>query len=264
MDVGLTQQYFSGSTRIRACALLARSGKSLVRSARRRPFRAALMVAAAITAGAPIAAWCATIETHGDSIVFVGRIDASSASEFLEAVRRPGITRLVITSRGGLVSPALDMAAAVHERGLDVDVPTFCYSSCANYVFPAGRRKVLGRRGAIAWHGNMAHVLYEAAQGHSRWSAQDMASARALAKREAAFFRQIGIDGYVCWFAKIPPYNVDDFYYLSPSDMARFGIGDVTVTGASEEGDTDDERPIAVDWTQLNARRPDVSLEEQP
>jgi hypothetical protein len=226
-------------------------------------FRAAVMLVVANALGAPIGATCATIETHGDSIVFAGRIDASSAAEFLEAARRPGITRLVITSRGGLVAPALDMAAAVYDRGLDVEVPTVCYSSCANYIFPAGRRKVLGRRGAVAWHGNMAHVLYEDTQGHSPGTPQEMASARVLAVREAAFFHHIGVDGYVCWFAKIAPYNVEDFYYLSPSDMARFGIGDVTVTGASEEGDTDDERPIAVDWMRLDAERAGVSPDGQ-
>lgn len=222
------------------------------------------MVFAAMALGAATGASCATVETHDDAIVFVGRIDATSASDFLALIRRPGIRRLVITSRGGLVAPALDIAAAVYERGLDVEVPTVCYSSCANYIFPAGRRKVIGRRGAVAWHGNMAHVLHESSRGHSPWTAQEIASARALAAREAAFYRRIGVDGYVCWFAKIPPYDVEDFYYLSPSDMARFGIGDVVLTGASEQGDTDDERPVDVDWTRLEAERPRSSPQEQP
>lgn len=222
------------------------------------------MLFVAMALGPAIDASSATVETHDDGIVFVGRIDERSATEFLELVAQPGIRRLVITSRGGLVAPALDIAAAVYEHGLDVEVPTVCYSSCANYIFPAGRRKVLGRRGAVAWHGNMAHVLHESSQGHASWTAQEIESARMLAAREATFFERIGVDGYVCWFAKLPPYDVEDFYYLSPADLARFGIGDVVVTGASEQGDTDDEHPITVDWARLDAQRPKVSLRKQP
>jgi hypothetical protein len=81
----------------------------------------------------------AGVQVVGDAVVFNGQINARSAAEFLRLLRDdPTITRLVIGSRGGNVTAALDMALAVHERRLDVEVPRACLSSCANYVFPAG------------------------------------------------------------------------------------------------------------------------------
>jgi len=96
------------------------------------------------------------------------------------------VTRLVITSGGGLVDAALDLAEAVHARHLDVEVPSTCLSSCANYVFPAGRRKLLARPGAVRWHGTMAHVLYLQVSGQDHWSDVEIGQARELARREQA------------------------------------------------------------------------------
>ena len=201
----------------------------------------------------------ATVERMDDALVFRGRIDARAAAEFIELLRDPKVKRLVITSHGGLVSAALDMASAIHERQLDVEVPSVCYSSCANYIFPAGRHKLVGRLGAVGWHGNMAHVLHLQQTGQASWSPKAMDEARELARREAEFFGRIQVDGFVCWFAKLAPYNVEDFYQLSVEDMARFGIGHVTVKDPTpatpgQEG----PRAILVDWARLDASRPSV------
>lgn len=204
----------------------------------------------------------ASVQVVGDALVFNGQINRRSAAEFLRLLRAdPKITRLVIGSRGGNVTAALDMALAVHERQLDVEVPVACLSSCANYVFPAGRRKILGRPGAVAWHGNMTHVLYLQQTGQASWSDQQIEGARQLAQREALFFRRIGVDGFVCWFGKIAPYDVEDFYWLSAPDMERFGIPDVTVRDASRVPAKSDLRQVVVDWATLDATRPTVSLD---
>ena len=88
-----------------------------------------------------------------------------------------------------------------------------------------------------------------------------MAQARELARREDAFFRRIAVDGFVCWFGKIPPYQASDFYTLTPADMAGFGIRDVSVRdpAAPPSGDI---RLIAVDWGTLEAGRPSVRLQD--
>jgi hypothetical protein len=203
-----------------------------------------------------------SVEQVGDAVVFRGRIDQASATTFLQLLQDPRVTRLVITSFGGLVAPALDMAEALHARGLDVEVPESCLSSCANYIFPAGRHKLLGRPDAVGWHGNMAHVLYREQAGQERWSAPLMADARRLARREAAFFRRIGVDGFVCWFGKIPPYGEREFYALSVRDMARFGIRDVIVraapAGAVPAGAV---RLVKVNWASLERVRPVLRLD---
>ena len=225
--------------------------------------RAALALLLACTGSAPAQPAPAVVRSVGDTVVFDGRIEPHSAAQFLGLLRDPKITRLVITSRGGIVSAALDMALAIHERGLDLEVPTACLSSCANYIFPAARRKLLGRPNAVAWHGNMVHVLYLQQSGQEHWDERRIEDARQLARREREFFRRIGVDGFVCWFGKLAPYSVDDFYYLSTQDLARFGIRDVTVREPSPgaPGDAEDVRKIRVDWPGLEAMRPAVQLD---
>lgn len=221
----------------------------------------AMLVASAAQSHAQTSA-ATTVERTGDAVVFRGRIDARAAAEFLDLLRDPKVTRLVITSHGGLVSAALDMAFAIHERQLDVEVPSACYSSCANYVFPAGRYKRLGRLGAVGWHGNMAHVLHLQQTLQWSWGQKAMDDARQLARREAAFFGRIQVDGFVCWFGKLAPYDVEDFYQLSVEDMERFGIEHVAVSDLSPATPGQEfPRAIQVDWSRLDASRPSVPLD---
>lgn len=192
--------------------------------------RALLVVVASLALSvAATPARAGTVALDGEAVVVQGRIDRDLVQRALPLLQEPAVTRLVITSGGGLVDAALDLAEAVHARHLDVEVPSRCLSSCANYVFPAGRHKLLARPGAVGWHGTMAHVLYLQASGQEHWSEVEIEQARQLARREQAFYERIGVDGFVAWFAKLPPYGVDEFYTLSPADMARFGIRDVTV-----------------------------------
>lgn len=201
-----------------------------------------------------------TVKRMADAVVIHGRIDARTASAFRRLLDDPTIRRLVITSPGGIVSAALDMAEAIHAHQLDVEVPSACFSSCANYVFPAGRHKVVGFPGAVGWHGNIAHVLYLQQTGQASWNDKELAQARVLARREADFFRSIGVDGFVCWFGKIAPYHVHDAYYLSAEDMAGFGIHDVRMGAAPQAADAG-VQPLHVDWSTLEAARPQVRLD---
>lgn len=218
----------------------------------------ALALAVLLTGTPPLAAQQATrVLRAGDAILFQGRINGRAAETFL-GLLADGIQRLVITSEGGAVGPALDIATAVHQRGLDVEVPSTCFSSCANYIFPAGRRKIAARHGVVAWHGNMAHVLYLDRSGQGRWHSEEMVSARQLAAREAEFYRRIGVDGFVAWFGKIAPYEIAEFYWLSVQDMARFGITGVEVIDAQVPADTGEVRRLVVEPAVLERQRLEI------
>ena len=226
----------------------------------RDAFRFAGLLALSLFAGA-LHAQATRVVREGAAVVFTGRIDAASVALARDLLQQTGVTRLVITSGGGLVDPALDLAEAVHARELDVEVPTACMSSCANYVVPAARRKLLGRPGAVAWHGTMAHVMYLHATGQGTWTDAEIADARRLATREAAFYARIGVDGFVGWFAKLPPYAIDEFYALSPEDMARFGIGDVTLREPTAPITNPLVELVKVDWAALQSLRGSVRID---
>jgi hypothetical protein len=167
----------------------------------------------------------------------------------------------VITSRGGQVVTALEMAEAVHARGLDVDVPVACLSSCANYIFPAARRKRLGHPLAVGWHGNMTHVVYMNLTGQMDLDRENQEAVKWLAAREAQFYRRIGVDGFACWFAKLAPYDVFDYYTMGAADMARFGIADVQVMqGPAPPADNDTPVMVVPDFRRLDRERPAMPL----
>jgi hypothetical protein len=226
-----------------------------------RILQLACVTVLALVLGTAQAQPATTVHRAGTAVVFQGRIDAASVARARELLQDPEVTRLVITSGGGLVGPALDLAEAVHARGIDIEVPTTCMSSCANYVVPAARRKVLARPGVLAWHGTMAHVLHLYATGQGTWSDAEIDGARQLARREADFYARIGVDGFVGWFAKLPPYAVDEFYSLSPADMAHFGIRDVTVLEPQAPVANALVQQVQVDWAGLEALRPEAAPE---
>lgn len=60
---------------------------------------------------------------------------------------------LSIRSVGGAIGPGMALGRWVRERQLDLKVLEFCMSSCANYVFPAARQKVVSNFAVIAYHG---------------------------------------------------------------------------------------------------------------
>lgn len=116
---------------------------------------------------------------------------------------KPSVLR--IKSVGGVVDRGMDLAYWVHEHKLDVKVPDYCLSSCANYVFPAGRRKIVGNSAMVGFHGGIssAHFsLDEASQAvYDAMSKEQQAAFWASLRsdqqpsleREQAFFKLIGV-----------------------------------------------------------------------
>lgn len=164
------------------------------------------------------------IEVANEALLFTGPITADSADKFLGALASQPVERILISSGGGGVEPAIRMAVEIHRRGLDVEVIGPCFSSCANYIFPAGKRKTIGGAGIVAWHGNMRHLLYLHQTGAKLQTPEHLADIQRLQSLEAAFFRSIGVDELICWAGKLPPYNVRNMFFLSVADMARFGV----------------------------------------
>jgi hypothetical protein len=208
----------------------------------------------------------ARIETSGDVVTINGPITEEAAERFLSAIDAGPVARVRIASGGGGVEPAIRMAEQIYRRGLDVEVVGPCFSSCANYIFPAGRRKFISGTGIVGWHGNIRHLLYLHETGGKRMSDTIVKDLQRVTAMEAQFFQLIGVDEYVCWFAKIAPYNVHNLYFMSAEDMARFGITDVSVRADYASSDLspyrhwgrENLRFVRVDWPSLS--RPAMAM----
>lgn len=196
----------------------------------------AIALALAGCAGSPStgtrkAQWKAPVVTiDGDEITYRGDFIPDSAQRVLAVAGSHPVRRLRIWSGGGEVGGAIDTARWVHRNGIDVIVDGPCLSSCANYIFPAGREKYIVGEGYVAWHGNLQHRLYQDAHGLRKLEGEQALFAP-FAARERAFYADMGLNGYIAWFGKMAPYHTWNFYFLSQADMEYFGLTNLHVRG---------------------------------
>jgi hypothetical protein len=198
-------------------------------------------------------------QVSGETVVLRGLIDNATAREFRDVLRKIPVSRVLIASGGGNVEASIEIASEIFSRKLDVEVVGDCFSSCANYIFPAGATKTISGLGLVAWHGNMQHLLYMHSTGKKPLDAKALVEVQRLVQLESAFFTTIGLDPYICWFGKLDPYSAPNLYFLDIDDMARFGLSavrarpdyaktDLAALGSWHSGNV---RLLRVDWSSL-------------
>lgn len=157
-------------------------------------------------------------------------------------------TVLSIRSVGGPVGAGIALGRWVRERQLDIKVLEFCFSSCANYVFPAARQKVVSNFAVIGYHGGPSSGQYQFGEATRKMidampPAQRKAfmdeldkTTKASGEQERAYLRWLGVredlstlgqqERYQSRYADDP--NVLGWTY-SAEGFARFGVRNITV-----------------------------------
>ena len=188
-----------------------------------------------------------TVERSGDTVIYRGSMTREGFDAIRKADLGPPVTTLLIDSAGGEIVTGMEFGAWVFERRLDVVVDRACLSSCANYIFTAGKNKEIKPGAVVAWHGSakqpglleQLHDIVEkdiTSKGlpHSQKS-REIARARlanveyltSAIQMQNGFFYRVGVDEYVTRIGN-DQYGVRGFFYLSVIDMAEFGIDNVT------------------------------------
>jgi hypothetical protein len=171
------------------------------------------------------------------TVHYSGPISEAHNRAFFASIEDQPATRLVMTSGGGEVAAAIALGRWVFDHGIDIEISEHCLSACANYVFTAARHKTIRPGAVVAWHGNYRHLKATALwrdgvarrverDGQDRDTARRevLAQVDRLVRLEQDFFERIGVDQYLCWIGKMPPYSASNYYFLSKADMARFGV----------------------------------------
>lgn len=91
-------------------------------------------------------------QANATTFVLEGPVNEAMA-ECVRVHLSPTTTELVVDSGGGDVRYALDIAERLEPLSLTVRVRDRCYSSCANYFLPLGRRVIVEPGAAIVLHG---------------------------------------------------------------------------------------------------------------
>jgi hypothetical protein len=188
-----------------------------------------------------------TVSIDGETVRYVGQLTSDGLSRLKTLTDQKKITSLTIKSGGGEISIGIDFGNWVFDHQLDVIVDQGCFSSCANYVFPAGRKKTILPGAVVAWHGSALQQSFQTEEGarkelersykreKKRVSAEQeekdvkslMANFTLYKQKQAAFYQKIRVDEYVTRIGQ-EEYGAKGFYFLSVEDMERFGIKNVT------------------------------------
>jgi len=211
----------------------------------------------------------AMITIEGDTVFFDGETSEESW-QALSLLDQKGalepVTRMVILSPGGETVAARKIARWVQEHIEVLEVDGICFSSCANYIFPAAPRKIIRAEALVGWHGSersgeIVSLNYPgiSAAEFERSELQEailfdqpelegteelililnrefdvFEKTRADEKR---FFEEIKVDEKITYYGLLPGQydrylqSGRDGWTFSLADMARFGITNITYAG---------------------------------
>ena len=194
-----------------------------------------------------------TLHATDVEIVFNGTITVEAYDRLVSLVdsleKIPN--RLSITSEGGDASAGVDFGMLIHKLGLDVYVPAYCISSCANYVFTAGRKKLLEQHSFLMWHGGATQQGIgeppECEKGEwydelfdcdpEQFSEEFEPILAKWLEKEAHFFETVGVDQRITVLGQLAEFRCDaghlDGWYYSVSDLAHLGVRDIDLLGGT-------------------------------
>lgn len=207
-----------------------------------------LLAACAVVPPAPpvLAGNVTTVGFDGEWIVYRGDFTADANTEAQRLLEQhPGARGLRVMSNGGSITHGIALGEWLAASGRDVYIDELCFSSCANYVFPAGRRKLLSRHATLGWHGGtrqwddataMCRLQTGAVRQDAVAFADCLVTAEALRQRETQLYEQLGVDPGIMVFGFLPGANypalpTDIAWTYSLDDLAQFGLVGITVDG---------------------------------
>jgi hypothetical protein len=197
-----------------------------------------------------------------DRIEYSGIItnEANAGTFELYAGAQPKPRTILIESQGGSAGAGMELGSWIFENGIDVEIDTYCFSSCANYVFPAGRTKLLAPRASLMWHGGVTQPItaeelgqvlestladmgeeerqgFLASHPRSELLQQLQQSLTDIVARERDFFEKIGVDQRITVLGHLYERELlqGKGYYIgwdySLEDLERLGVHAIEIKG---------------------------------
>lgn len=168
-----------------------------------------------------------SIDYKDDQLVIIGSIDPVFVrrikAAYQLAPRNQPITTFTITSSGGDVEAALDLGEFIFKHQLSVYIPELCLSSCANYLFTAGKEKVITNQTILGWHGG---ALQKNLRSDPNLTEQQLFN---LQKKETDFFQLIKVDQRICTLGQEPPYNFEGFWRYRLHKLNNMGVKNIII-----------------------------------
>ncbi len=189
------------------------------------------------------------INSDGE-LFFSGQITFDNVAEVQQLYEDTTIkpTILHIRSTGGRLGAGGKFGEWIHKQDLEVKVTNKCYSTCANYIFPAGKRSLLGKNGKLLWHASLQSTSF-ITESEGRVDEKKIRQTTDLdmgRRLELEFYEKIGVDPQLPTYGEAEHYatlhgnlkydaGYNGFYY-SVEDMRKMGINVVLLDGDWRQG----------------------------
>lgn len=178
-----------------------------------------------------------------------GKITPEGVETFIDGHPSGTIRKLVIASDGGDLSAGIRFGDWVRKNQLDVEVYVLCQSACANFVFPAGKRKIIGSGALVLWHGSIEqknlrelHLKYQTILGNYYLAPQSIGaddrkflddnkvtveSITKTREAQARFYDYIQANEYITRLGQEPVNIGVDSWTTTVKVMEKFGIHNI-------------------------------------
>jgi hypothetical protein len=183
-----------------------------------------------------------------DKIRFANIIDHNSVKKFKSKHAKSSASTVILVSRGGDVDAAIDLANWILDREMNIEVQSVCFSACANYLFLAGKKKIIGDLAVVLWHGGMHQKdLREKYLNYKQSTEPLLQNPRLLGgskvnqrsakddsvffseyirvrTKEDAFMKRVGVDEYLFRLGQEPTWYEPDCWSASIGVLEKLGV----------------------------------------
>jgi hypothetical protein len=184
---------------------------------------------------------CPDTQSDLQKIEFNQKVTAGAVNAFIDKYTDCIPAWITVTSSGGDAEAAMLLGDWIFKNRINIRVRSLCVSSCANYIFPAGRQKEIEPRALIVWHGsalqkNFREFIskYEAIQAtdnSSPYLAENSLNYNSLLriiKKQNEFFAKIGVDESILRLGQ-EPFDFDTSgWSATPQVMKKYGINNIS------------------------------------
>ena len=142
-------------------------------------------------------------QISSDTLSFKGSINEDELEKFNQ-IFNSNIKNIIVDSGGGLTDAGLSIGEIIANSNVNIEVQGVCMSSCANYIFTAGKNKIINK-GVVGFHGNMTAYASTMTREESNKQSMDSGASEEEANkfydqlinefipREKAFFKKLSI-----------------------------------------------------------------------
>lgn len=178
---------------------------------------------------------CGWKKLDSQTISFTGEIifkDRAKNIATLKSMLDKNIRIVLLNSQGGDIETAIKMAEMLLEYNVKTVVNGVCLSACANYLFPAGSKKVIN--GVLGFHGGAASILDHEIQNNTDipLGTETMRILHELAKRESLLNLKTGLKTELIIKSGLLDKGEGDgitrgLFFPTLAELKQYGLGNI-------------------------------------